>query len=112
MADQPRVVIVLTTVNTVEHAETLARTLLEERLIACSTAIPTATSHYWWGDTIVSETETFLLLKTDRQRVEQLIGRVAELHPYTVPEIIVLEPTTVNDAYGAWVIESTQMREN
>ncbi|GBD05686.1 Divalent-cation tolerance protein CutA [bacterium HR20] len=112
MEDTASVALVLTTISTEEHAETLARQLLEERLIACSTVIGAASSHYWWGGAITSETEAVLLLKTRSDLVEQLRQRILELHPYNVPEVIVLQPSAVSDAYAAWVEESTKPRQN
>ncbi|GIV55728.1 MAG: divalent-cation tolerance protein CutA [Candidatus Kapaibacterium sp.] len=112
MEDTASVALVLTTISTEEHAETLARQLLEERLIACSTVIGAAASHYWWGGTITSETEAVLLLKTRSDLVEQLRQRILELHPYNVPEVIVLQPFAVSEAYAAWVEESTKPSQN
>lgn len=112
MEDKSSIAVVLTTLSTVEHAEKLARKLLEERLIACSTVFGAAASHYWWGGTITSETEAVLLLKTRGDLVEQLRLRIAELHPYTVPEFIVLQPSAVSDAYAVWVEESTKPRQH
>ncbi|MEZ4289867.1 MAG: divalent cation tolerance protein CutA [Myxococcota bacterium] len=31
-----------------DQADDLARTLVEERVVACVNAIPGAVSHYWW----------------------------------------------------------------
>lgn len=112
MEDTASVALVLTTISTEEHAETLARQLLEERLIACSTVIGAASSHYWWGGAITSETEAVLLLKTRSDLVEQLRQRILELHPYNVPEVIVLQPSAVSDAYAAWVEEFTKPCQN
>ncbi|MCX7930576.1 MAG: divalent-cation tolerance protein CutA [Chlorobi bacterium] len=112
MASQSNVVVVLTTISTVEQAERLARQLLEERLIACSTVIEAAGSHYWWGGRITSETEAVLMIKTTTELIEPLKVRILELHPYQVPEFIVLEASAVTDAYATWIEESTKSREN
>ena len=56
--------IVMTTVASAEEADRLGRTLVEERLAACATVLPSAHSIYWWQDKIESSDETLLLLKT------------------------------------------------
>ncbi|MCX8052098.1 MAG: divalent-cation tolerance protein CutA [Chlorobi bacterium] len=112
MASETNVAVVLTTISTVEDAEKLARQLLEERLIACSTVIEAAGSHYWWGGKVTSETEAVLMIKTTRDAIERLKARILELHPYNVPEFIVLEASAVAEAYAAWIEESTKSREN
>jgi periplasmic divalent cation tolerance protein len=46
-------------------------------------------------------------MKTARHRVEALWQRVRDLHPYDVPEFIVLPIVDGNDAYLRWIAEST-----
>ncbi|MCS7303361.1 MAG: divalent-cation tolerance protein CutA [Bacteroidota bacterium] len=106
------IAVVLTTVSTQEQANNLAQQLLNERLIACSTVIPAVTSHYWWEGKITSETETVLLIKTREDCIEQLKKRILELHPYNVPEFIVLKASAVADAYAAWIEEVTTAQKN
>lgn len=112
MAAKASVVVVLTTISNEEHATHLARQLLEERLIACSTIIPAAASHYWWGGKITRETEAVLMIKTTAERIEQLKARILQLHPYDVPEFIVLTASDVATAYAAWIEASTKAQDN
>lgn len=112
MAAASNIVVIVTTINDPDHATRLARQLLEERLIACSTVIPGATSYYWWKDEITSDTEAVLLMKTTVERIEQLKARMLQLHPYSVPEFIVLRAFDVTTAYAAWVEASTQAQEH
>jgi len=112
MAKQPSVVVVLTTISTEEQATALAHQLLNEHLIACSTVIPAAASHYRWGGKVTSETEAVLMIKTTSTLVERLKARILELHPYDIPEFIVLEASDVAEAYAAWIEASTKTQEN
>ena len=54
------------------------------------------------------ETERQLIIKTSRARVSALWERVRELHPYEVPEFVVVAITDGNDAYLRWITESTR----
>jgi periplasmic divalent cation tolerance protein len=47
------------------------------------------------------------VIKTSRDRVAPLWDRVRELHPYDVPEFLVLPIVDGNDAYLRWVADST-----
>jgi periplasmic divalent cation tolerance protein len=101
-------VVVLTTLPADADAEAFGRTLVEERLAACVNLLPLMDSVYRWEGRIERETERQLLIKTSRERVSALWDRVREMHPYEVPEFIVLPIVDGNDAYLAWVGEGTR----
>jgi periplasmic divalent cation tolerance protein len=95
--------ILLTTFTDTESAETIVRQLLDEYLIACGTLLPGATSFYPWEGEITKASEVVVLMKTDRERSARCMTRLQGLHPYEVPEIILLEPEAVSGPYAAWV---------
>ena len=64
-------------------------------------------SVYRWAGQVETEPERQVVLKTSRARVNTLWERVRELHPYDVPEFIVLPIVDGNDAYLRWIAEST-----
>jgi periplasmic divalent cation tolerance protein len=98
-------VLVLTTVGADADAAALARTLVEERLAACVNVVPGMTSIYRWKGTVGQEREQQLIIKTTPGRVEALAVRLREIHPYELPELIVLS-ARASAAYGEWVRES------
>jgi periplasmic divalent cation tolerance protein len=99
--------LVLTTLGADADAAALARTLVEERLAACVNVLPPMTSVYRWKGSVEQEREQQLLIKTTAGRVEALAARLRALHPYELPEFIVLD-ATASVAYGDWVRESTR----
>ena len=103
----PDYVLVLTTVPNDGEAPTFARTLVEERLAACVNLLPPMESTYRWEGKVERETERQALIKTTRDRIVALWERVREMHPYEVPEFIVLPIIDGNDAYLRWIADST-----
>ena len=99
-------VIVLSTFPADQDASTLARTLVEERLAACVNVLPPMASIYRWEGAIEQATEHQLVIKTSASRVSELKARIAELHPYEVPEVLVLPVADGAAAYLQWVYES------
>jgi len=95
--------IVLTTAGTREEAGHLARTLVEERLVACATIMPGAESIYRWEGKIESAAEVLLLLKTEASFLDKLAARLHELHSYTTPEFLVLRVDAGSRAYLDWL---------
>jgi periplasmic divalent cation tolerance protein len=104
----PEYVIVLTTLPVDADATAFARTLLDERLAACVNLLPPMESVYRWEGRIEREKERQLFIKTSRDRIVPLWDRVRELHPYEVPEFVVLSIVDGNDAYLRWIGESTR----
>jgi periplasmic divalent cation tolerance protein len=101
----------LSTFSDDSSAESVVRKLLEERLIACGTLIPTVRSLYLWQGKIEESVETMVLFKTMHDVMPRFVERLEELHPYEVPEIILLEPETVSRGYEFWARESLRKPE-
>lgn len=95
----------LTTLGADADAAALARTLVDERLAACVNVLPPMSSTYRWKGAVEVDREQQLVMKTRADRVEDLERRLRELHPYDVPEFIVLTATASED-YATWVLLS------
>jgi periplasmic divalent cation tolerance protein len=100
-------VLVLTTLPGDADAEAFGRTLVEARVAACVNLLPLMESIYRWEGAIQHDTERQVMIKTSRERVVALWERLREMHPYDVPEFIVLSIVDGNDAYLRWIGEST-----
>lgn len=100
-------VLVLTTLGSTADAAALARTLVDERLAACVNVFPEMQSIYRWKDQVEHEPERQLLIKTTADRLVDLQARLTELHPYEVPEFLVLTVSGGTEAYLGWLRDST-----
>jgi periplasmic divalent cation tolerance protein len=100
-------VIALTTLPADADAGEFGRTLVDERLAACVNLLPVMESIYRWEGKIEFEAERQLIIKTSKDRIGDLWDRVRELHPYEVPEFIVISIADGNEAYLKWIGDST-----
>ncbi len=96
-------VVVLVTTPSPEKAAEIARVLVEERLCACGNVVPGVRSIYRWEGTVHDDAEALLVLKTERRLVPALKARLPAIHPYEVPELLVLPVEDGLAAYLAWV---------
>jgi periplasmic divalent cation tolerance protein len=101
-------VVVMTTLPGDADGPAFGRALLNERLAACVNLLAPMESVYRWEGRVEQETERQVIIKTTRDRLNALWDRVRELHPYEVPEFIVLAIADGNEAYLKWVGESTK----
>ena len=92
-----------------DKAETIAATLVEERLAACVNALPGVVSTYRWKGAVERDPETTLIVKTSAAALARCVARLRVLHPYEVPEIVVLQPDVAASlpAYVEWVRQET-----
>lgn len=96
-------VILMTTLPGMDAALALARTLVEERLVACGSAVPRAVSQYYWQDKLCTEEETIVLLKTTRRHLPAIEARFSSLHPYEVPEMLTFATDQISLPYRNWM---------
>lgn len=91
-----------------KDAGVLARRLVRDRLAACVNLLPVR-SVYRWEGAVQEEEEATLLIKVSEAGLTRLVTALEELHPYDVPEIVVLEVDVERslDAYVDWVREET-----
>jgi periplasmic divalent cation tolerance protein len=104
MTDSPTSIrLALTTASNPGAASRLARSLVEERLAACVTVLPGATSIYRWKGQVEVADEVVLLLKTTEEQLPELEKRLKELHSYETPEFLVLKVEGGSEEYLSWL---------
>ena len=99
--------IALTTLPIDRDAEALARTLVDEKLAACVSILPPMRSIYTWKGVTEAADERQLLIKTTGERLRELEVRLRELHPYEVPEFVVVSIMDGGHDYLSWLAETT-----
>jgi periplasmic divalent cation tolerance protein len=107
MAHADTAVVILTTAPPTLDVTALAQTLLSERLVACVNVLPAMLSHYRWQGAVETAAEHQLILKTTMGCVERVRERLAALHPYEVPEFLVMAATAGSEGYLAWLRAET-----
>lgn len=99
--------LVLTTVPDMETGERIVHRLVDERLAACGNLVPGVASIFRWQGAVQREGEILVVMKTRTAAVEPLFRRVAELHPYEVPELLSFPVGSGSRAYCGWILEET-----
>jgi periplasmic divalent cation tolerance protein len=106
--DNADVVIVLTTWPAASDPAPLATALVTERLAVCVNVLAEMESVFTWRGEVQRERERQVLIKTTRPRLQAVERRLAQLHPYDVPEFLVFDAAGGSEAYIAWVRGSTE----
>lgn len=101
------VLIALCTCPDAAVAGRIAEALVGEGLAACVSTLPGITSVYLWKGEVQRDSEVLLLIKTTQARLPELTGRVRQLHPYELPEVIAVPVSGGLPDYIQWVITCT-----
>lgn len=94
--------VVITTTDSREKADVLARSIVQTKLGACVQITPIE-SVYCWDSTICNEKEFKLEIKTNNSLYEKLEEFILKNHSYQTPEIIQLSIPKGSQAYLKWI---------
>lgn len=95
--------LVITTFPDSEVARQIGTDLVQSQLIACINLIPKIESIYHWQGEIETESELFGVMKTTDNQLVELQSKFQSLHPYDVPEFLVIEVCDGLPSYLDWV---------
>ncbi|MDI1461059.1 divalent-cation tolerance protein CutA [Catellatospora sp. KI3] len=101
---------VVTTTDSREAADALARSAVEARVAACGQVSGPITSTYWWQGNVETAQEWYVTFKVTSDRYADLEQHIRDNHSYDVPEIVLLPILAGNPAYLSWVGEETAPR--
>jgi len=105
--EQLDIVIVLTTWPADVDPARLTEPLVAERLAACVSLLPVMESTYTWRGAVERAAERQVIVKTTTGEVDALLARLKSLHPYEVPEALVVPVVGGAADYLRWIREST-----
>ena len=105
---QTECVIVCTTLPADADAAAFGRELVTQRLAACVSARSGVSSVYRWQGGIEEDHEQQVTIKTTTDRLPALEQRLRALHPYEVPELVVVPVVGGSADYLDWVRASTR----
>jgi periplasmic divalent cation tolerance protein len=88
------------------EGDKIARIMVQERLAACVNILTTRSLFRWEGR-VQKEEEVLLLIKTSSEKVPETMKKIRELHPYEIPEMIVLPIIGGYEPYLRWIQQET-----
>ena len=103
--DPPACCQITTTLPDRAAADRIAAAVVDERLAACAQVSGPIESTYRWQGKVERATEWYCHMKTTVARAPDLQARIRELHPYDVPEIVVVALAAGDGEYVRWIGE-------
>ena len=90
-----------------DEAKLIAKSLVEEKLLACANLIPNVVSIYSWEEKIEQSSEIILWGKTQDHLIDQIKQYIEEKHSYSLPAFCVYPIKTGSEAYLNWIKAET-----
>ncbi|WP_284150751.1 divalent-cation tolerance protein CutA [Blochmannia endosymbiont of Camponotus sp. C-003] len=97
------IIILCTIPNDMSIVSNLTKTLLHHKLAACITVLHEVRSFYYWDNVLKDQSELQLLIKTHSSLQEETLNTIKQLHPYKVPELLVLPIIDGDPNYLSWM---------
>jgi len=108
MESEPsKVIVVMVTTANQDDAAKIADHVVQSRLAACASTMPTVRSTYRWEGKITTDQESLVLIKTTADKYLALQETILRLHSYKVPEIIAIPVIKGLPPYLEWVCRET-----
>ena len=101
------IIAVMTTTDSVEEARAISESLVEGSLAAC-VQVSSIESFYTWKGAMQNDQEYRLLIKTTRERYDEVQSAILELHSYDLPAIVAVEFSNAYALFADWVAESVE----
>ncbi|MGF1592958.1 MAG: divalent-cation tolerance protein CutA [Kiloniellaceae bacterium] len=99
--------LVYVTAADLEEAQEIGRAMVEARLAACANVIPGMVPIFRWEGEIGEGSESVVILKTTKGRVDDLIAAVEAMHSYECPCAVVLPVVGGSRDFLDWISQET-----
>lgn len=104
-------IVVLSTCETEEEADRIARDLVEKRLAACVNVTSGVKSVYRWKGAVEVAPELMLVIKTSRELLPEVRTALERMHSYELPECIALPVVDGSERYLDWMEQGLKQSE-
>jgi len=98
---------VITTCGSEGTALTIASALVDQQLAACVSMISGIKSYYFFEGSTHLDEEVMLMIKTRCGLFDKISALITELHPYDVPEIMMLRAEGASEPFLRWLMQTT-----
>lgn len=87
------------------EARHVAGTLLDEHLVVCANLVGPMNSLFRWEGDVQESAEVGVLFKTHPRLRAEMTARLAQLHSYTSPAIMIWEAEAFPPATASWLAD-------
>ena len=103
-----KMVQVITTIDNLDTAGKISESLVNQKLAACAQILGPIESIYFWENKMEKTREWQCVFKTRKKLYPEVQKVILDLHPYKIPEIIMLPILKGSKDYIKWIKTETK----
>ena len=101
------VILIYVTCEDEKEALKIANTLVSSRAVACANIIPQTMAVFEWEGFIQKKSEAILILKSQKDRLEEVTKRIKQIHSYDLPCILAIQIEGGNAKFLEWILSNS-----
>lgn len=102
------IIILCTLPKNISLTNKLIHILLSQKLAACISILKEINSFYYWENKLQNTTEIQLFIKTKNDFKEKIFNTIKNIHPYKIPELLVLSIADGDKQFLSWMQTTLQ----
>jgi periplasmic divalent cation tolerance protein len=110
-APKDNLIVVMVTCPSEEEALEISNLVVRKRLAACVNIVPIRSIYEWQG-ALEDQKEQLLLIKTIKDRFEEMRDMIKSVHSYDIPEIIAFDISAASPDYAYWIINYISKKDD
>lgn len=99
------IILIYSTWPSLVEAKNCAKSLVEEKLIACANILPPITSIYKWQGSMQEDQEIAMIFKTTASQLSKIEEKVLSLHSYQTPCLVSLPADHCSKGFSDWILQ-------
>ena len=105
----PQFVLLYGTCPDMDCAKSIAKALLDQKLVACVNLLPGMMSLYTWQGEMEEGTEIVFIAKTRAELWGAVSSLFAKMHPYEEPALLSLPVSAGLPGFLGWIADETRL---
>jgi periplasmic divalent cation tolerance protein len=101
-------VLLYVTASDAEEAKKIGKEMVSRRLAACANVVEKIHSVYWWKGKLEEDSEAILILKTKKDKIQDVVNAVREIHSYENPAVVAIPILGGSEDFLCWIGEEVR----
>ena len=90
-----------------KEALKIANSLVSSGAVACANVIPQTVAVFKWEGFTQEKSEAILILKSQKDRLEEVMERIKQIHSYDLPCILTMQIEGGNTKFLEWILSNS-----
>ena len=100
-------ILIYVTCEDEKEALKIANSLVSSGAVACANVIPQTMAVFKWEGFTQEKSEAILILKSQKDRLEEVMERIKQIHSYDLPCILTMQIEGGDTKFLEWILSNS-----